>query len=283
MFRSKSRWLEEAERPTKYFFNLEKRNYNKKTVTELNIDNDTTVKDEKTILYQIESFYEELYSTEMTFSHTDYDEFIQDLKITRFLKDVHEKCEGLLTFEECKKSLETFLNGKSPGEDGFTAEFYVFFFELLGHDLVASLNAAYELGELSISQQRGIITLLPKEDGSLLELSNWRPITLLNIDYKIVSKAIAKRLEAVLPTIVHTDKTGFIKGQYIGENIRLINDVMEYTKIENKGGILTSLDFKKAFDSLEWPLIHKTLETFNFGNSLMKWVTILFQHRECGD
>ena len=203
----------------------------------------------------------------MTFSHTVYDEFIKDLKITRLLKDVREKCEGLLTFEECKKSLETFQNGKSPGEEGFTPEFYVFFFELLGHDLVASLNAAYELGELSISQRRGIITLLPKEDGSLLELSNWRPITLLNIDYKIASKAIAKRLEAVLPTIVHTDQTGFIKGRYIGENIRLINDVMEYTKIENKGGILTSLDFKKAFDSLEWPLIHKTLETFNFGDS----------------
>ena len=91
MFRSKSRWLEEGERPTKYFFNLEKRNYNKKTVTELNIENDTTVKDEKKILYQIESFYEELYSTEMTFSHTDYDEFIKDLKITR-LSNMFERC-----------------------------------------------------------------------------------------------------------------------------------------------------------------------------------------------
>ena len=150
----------------------------------------------------------------------------------------------------------------------------------MGHDLVASLNAAYELGEHSISQRRGIITLLPREDGSLLELSDWRPITLLNIDYKIASKAIAKRLEAVLPTIGYTDQTGFIKGRYIGKNIRLINDVMEHTKIENKGGNLTSLDFKKAFDSLEWPLIHKTLEMFNFGDSLMKWVTLFYSNIE---
>ena len=150
----------------------------------------------------------------------------------------------------------------------------------MGHDLVASLNAAYELGELSISQRRGIITLLPKEDGSLLELPNWRPITLLNIDYKIASKAIAERLEAVLPTIVHIDQTGLIKGRYIGENIRLINDVMEHAKIENKEGILTSLDFKKTFDSLEWPLIHKTLEMFNFGDSLMRWVTLFYSNIE---
>ena len=124
----------------------------------------------------------------------------------RLSEDDREKCEGLLTYEECKKSLETFQNEKSPGEDGFTVEFYKCFFELLGNDLVASLNAAYELGELSISQRRGVITLLPKEDGPLSALSNWRPITLLNTDYKIASKAIAKRLEAVLSSLVHTDQ-----------------------------------------------------------------------------
>ena len=134
-----------------------------------------------------------------------------------------------------KKSLETFQNEKSPGEDGFKVEFYKFFFELLENDVIESLNAAFVLRELSISQRRGIITLLPKEDGSLLELSNWRPITLLNTDYKIASKGIAKRLEAVLPDLVHTDQTGFIKGRYIGENIRRINGVMEHAKTEKRG------------------------------------------------
>ena len=151
----------------------------------------------------------------------------------------------------------------------------------MGNDPVASLNAAYELGELFISQRRGVIFLLPKEDGPLSMLSNWRPITLLNIDYKITSKAIAKRLETVLPNLVHTDQAGFIKGRYIGENIRLINDVMEHTKIEKKkGGILISLDFKKAFDSLEWPLITKVLDSFNFGMSLRKWVTVFYSNIE---
>ena len=83
-----------------------------------------------------------------------------------------------------------------PGEVGFTVEFYKFFFELLGHNLVESFNEAYEANELSISQRRGIITLIPKEDGSLLDLSNWRPITLLNVDCSIATKAIAKRIEA---------------------------------------------------------------------------------------
>ena len=89
----------------------------------------------------------------------------------------------------------------------------MFFFDLLGHDLVANFNAAYDANELTISRRRGVITLIAKEDGSLLELSNWRPVTLLNVDCKIATKAIARRIESILPNLVCTDQTGFIKLQ----------------------------------------------------------------------
>ena len=74
---------------------------------------------------------------------------------------------------------------------------FIYFFYLLGNVLITSFNDTNEVSELIISQRRGIITLIPKEDGSLLELSNWRPITLLNVDFKIAAKAIAKRLESI--------------------------------------------------------------------------------------
>jgi len=79
--------------------------------------------------------------------------------------------------EECKKVLETFEDNKSPGEDGFTAESCKHFFDLVGTDLINSLNQAFKVGELSISQRRGVITLIPKEDSDLLDLQSWRPIT----------------------------------------------------------------------------------------------------------
>ena len=91
------------------------------------------------------------------------------------------KLEGKLSVDECRQILKTFSNGKSPGEDGFTVEFYVQFFELLVPDLLKSLHAAYFHGEMSVSQRRGVITLIPKDDANLVELSNWRPITLLNV------------------------------------------------------------------------------------------------------
>ena len=120
---------------------------------------------------------------------------------------------------------------------------------------MGSLNAAYEVGELSISQRRGVITLIPKDESDLVDLQNWRTITLLNTDYKIASKPLARRIETILPKLIHPDQTGFIKGRYIGENLRLINDVMEYTKMEELSDVLISLDFKKAFDTLEWQFI----------------------------
>ena len=168
--------------------------------------------------------------------------------------------------------METFENGKSPGEDGFTIEFYKHFFDPAGVDLLASLNRAYEHVRLSVSQRRGKITLLAKEDTELLLLRNWRPITLLNVGYKIASKAIARGTEPMLSKLVHPDEMGFIKGRYIGENVRLISDIMEQTQVNNTPVILISLDFKKVFESLEWSCIQSALKKFNFGDRLRKWI-----------
>ena len=133
--------------------------------------------------------------------------------------------------------LELLQENKSLGEDSFTVEFYKHFFDSVGSYLLESLNAAYEVGKLSISQRRGVITLIPKVDSDLLDLQNWRPITLLNTDYKIASKALARRIETVLSKLVHSDQTGFMKERYIGENLRLISDVLEYTKNEDLTGV----------------------------------------------
>ena len=108
---------------------------------------------------------------------------------------------------------------------------------------------------MSVSQRRGVITLIPKDDANLVELSNWRPITLLNVDYKIASKAIASRIKNVLPALIHSDQSGFMKERFIGQNIRLINDILDQTKLQNVSGILLQLDFRKAFDTVEWPFI----------------------------
>jgi len=100
------------------------------------------------------------------------------------------------------------------------------------------------------NDKQGTINLKPKEDSNLLSLANWWLITLLNMDYKIASKVIAKRLQRVVK-LINPDQTGFIKRRYISQNIRLTNDILEQTTNQNIPGILNQLDFKKAFDTTE--------------------------------
>ena len=179
-------------------------------------------------------------------------------------------------------ALKGFQPDKTPSDDGFTKEFYETFFELLWSNLLDSFNEAFQTGKLSISQRRGIISLSPKDENDLMVLSNWRPITLLNVDYKILARAIAKRIEPKLPKLIHSDQTGSVKGRYIGQNVRLLNDLIEFTESNKVSGLLLFIDFEKAFVTLEWPFIHHTLRFFNFGPNIQKWISVLYRDVESG-
>ena len=139
---------------------------------------------------------------------------------------------------------------KSPGNDGLTAEFYKTFWNLLGQQLTDSLNYSFEHGELSTSQKQAIIKLIDKKDRNRRYIKNWRPISLLNVDMKIASKALALRLEKILPEIIQADQYAYVKGRTIFDAIRTIDDIMEYTKIQQLPGLMVAFDFEKAFDSL---------------------------------
>lgn len=169
MFRAKCRWLENWERPNNYFFNLEKQNYNKKIISEL----------EKQILSAIESYYNKLYTSKCSATQNEFHQFTHNLEIPKLSNAERDKLEVVLTYDECKETLQSFNDRRSPGEDDFTVEFFRTFFDIIGRDLVEYLNAAHDKGQLPISQRRGVITLIPKDEDSLLSLKNWRPITLL--------------------------------------------------------------------------------------------------------
>ena len=95
--------------------------------------------------------------------------------------------------------------------------------------------------------------------------------------YKIGSSCIANRIKTVLPLLVNEDQTGFIAKRYIGDNIRLIYDLMRYLDIKNIPGLMLSLDFEKAFDSLDWGFMFKALKSFGFGYDICKWISTFYK------
>jgi hypothetical protein len=189
-------------------------------------------------------------------------------------------CDKPILEIEILNSIKNMANGRTPGPDGLPADFYKFFWINIKALLRDSIIHAMEKGQLSIEQKRGIITLLPKKNKNRLYLKNWRPISLLNTDYKIIAKILATRLQSILPSIIDTDQCGYIQGCYIGQNIHILEDVTFFTSKENIPGILLSIDFEKAFDSLNWHFLFKSLENFNFCENFINYLKIMYHNIE---
>ena len=164
IIRSKVRWHEKGERNTKYLYGLEKRNYEKKTVTRLKIGENVYTIDQFEILDEEKRFYECLYKSTNTNTERFKDShFFKPENITTLNHDEQKSCEGRITEDECFNALKEFKTRRTPGTDGFPAEFYRFFWPEISREMTDSFNYAFENGKLSISQRRGIISLIPKK------------------------------------------------------------------------------------------------------------------------
>ena len=261
-----------------YFFELEKRHFNSKTIRNLKIDDNTTLNTDEEILNEAKRFYQALYTSNNSLCQnvSGEDLFFQQGNQCTISDDERNHCEGLLTARECLESLKNMESNKTPGTDGIPVEFYKVFWNDIKPFFLASINASHAKGLLSISQRRGLLTLIPKKDKSLCYIKNWRPILLLNCDYKIAAKSIANRIKRTLPSVINSDQTGFQKNRFIGENIMLLNSILSYTDIEKIPGLLLFIDFEKAFDTLEWSFIEKALKYYNFGDSLIVWIKLFY-------
>ena len=160
---------------------------------------------------------------------------------------------------------------------GLQWSFFKFFWIDIGMFVLRSLNYGYVNGSLSVTQTQGIITCLPKPNKCRHNLKNWRPISLLNVVYKMASAVIANRIKTVLNNIICEEQKGFISGRFIGENIRTIYDILFEAKNQDLPGLILSIDFEKAFDTVSWSFIEKVLKYFNFGPSVISWIK-LFQN-----
>ena len=158
---------------------------------------------------------------------------------------------------------------KSPGNDGLTKEFYETFWTELKEIFVDSVSEAKEKGILSTSQRQAIIKLIEKKDRDKRFIQNWRPISLLNVDLKIISKALSEKLKKVLPDLISSQQTAYVKNRHIGECGRLISDIIEIAKIKKIEGFLVTMDIKKAFDSLDHKFLIYALEKYGFGKNFI--------------
>ncbi len=277
IIRSKVQWHEEGERSTKYFLGLEKSRGIKKHIRKLRLKNGSITTDPGEILSAQVDYYSNLYTSKVKYDNDELQKYFDNIPILNEVDKI--KCEGDVTIQECEHVLNTFKENKSPGNDGITVEFYKHFWGEICNLLVDSFNSSYREGELSTSQRQAVISLLDKGKDRLL-IENWRPISLLNVDYKLVSKVMVHRIDNIIPKLVGLNQTGFIKGRYINDTVRSIYDIIDYCKLTSTEGVLLMIDFEKAFDSLEWDFLFRTLTEMNFGQSFINWIKLFYNNIE---
>lgn len=273
IFRSKTQFYDEGEKPSKYFFNLEKSRARAKSVSALKMDDSQeVVKDQKQILNMLKSYYQKLYTSH---EHTRFEK-VNEGESPTLSEEMKNAMDLPFTLDEISEALKCMPNDKCPGMDGLMAEFYKVFWSKLKKPYFAAINSDIQKKRLHQSARLGLISLLPKPDRNLLLKKNWRPLMLMNIDYKIFSKAISLRLKEVMPYIIHEDQTGFMAGRDLLLNIRRILDIMQITSDREQAALMVQIDYEQAFDSIEIDSMMGILKYFNFGDRFIDYIATLF-------
>ena len=264
VIRSKERIKLEQEQPNKYFFEQEKTKQKNKTMAELEItqNNETKNINHFEILKECKKCYNELYSKANKNQHE------QNKLLKKIVKEVtQEQNQNLtrpLTIKEIQKAISEMEPAKTPGIDGLPVEFYETNFELLKNDLQQLYNSIlFENKELPKTMKKVIITLIPKNEETIT-LKNWRLISLLCADYKILTKILATRLKQILQITTSKEQNCCVPNRSIFSNLLTVRELISYVNDKKQNAFIISRDQEKAFDKVDRNLLYKTMEKLGY-------------------
>ena len=254
ILRSKINWNLESDRNTAFFLNLEKSKQESNSIKELNTPKGIIRKTEDILEYARE-FYSELY-TQGNINYDKEEEILNLInnKITDFER---ESCDNDITINELTNALNNMNRNKSPGIDGLTVEFNIIFWDQLKQMFHRVVISILKEEHLTRSMKKSVISLsIRKKDKT--NLKNFRPISVLNVDYKIISKALANRLKVVMSSIISPEQS-CVPGRDIVDDIMSVRDVIDLVTLNNKEGFLIKLDQEKAFDRVSHSFMFNVL------------------------
>jgi hypothetical protein len=201
---------------------------------------------------------------------------VQNSKLT---EDERSELDLPITLLELEQSINSANMKSAPGPDGITNPFIKHFWGLFRVPLLKYANACFASGNLTDNFRRARIRLIPKKGNKKL-LKNWRPISLLNCFYKIISRVISTRLKKYMDKLTPTAQKGYSTTRQCQEVLISVIDAIAFCKNEKKRGAVLSLDIRKAFDTVSHQFMSQVFDFFNFGPNIKKWLILLGTNRQ---
>lgn len=182
------------------------------------------------------------------------------------------KLQAPVQAAEIKEILFSIPANKAPGSDGYPMEFYKAAWSVVGRDFVTAVQSFFIFGFMPRSINATLLSLVPKTTDAE-KMTDFRPIACCNVIYKVVSKLIARRLKATLPEAIELNQCAFVEGRLLLENVLLATElVKDYHKSSVTSRSAIKLDISKAFDTVSWEFIEKTLRAMGYPDLFVTWI-----------
>lgn len=253
-----------------------KQQESRQTISSIYDVNGALVCDQLGINQAFANFYSTLYKSECCAGEEEMEHFFKDIQLPCLSTHEKDSLDTPILENEIKFAIKSLSTGKCCGDDGYSSEFFKCFHGTLTPLLKLLFNDIVSNQSMPLTMRQATISLIPKPGKDHLQMGNFRPLSILNNDYKIFAKVLAIRIEKVIPSLIHVDQTGFIKGRYASNNMRRLFQVMYEAETSRCPAIAVSLDAEKAFDRVEWKYLFYTLPKYGFGPMIMDWIRALY-------
>ena len=271
--RAREKELQCGEKISKYLINKQRSISAKKLLTGLKDEDGNEITSFQSIQSHVTRFYANLYKHEPS-SIVHQEKFLDYVKCCLDDSDREELCKEV-TKKEIFIIIKSFTRNRTPGLDGLPIEFYLENWNIIADEFVEIVKFSIINRILCQSQRKGVITITPK-DGDKKLLKNWRPISLLCVDYKIISKLLAKRMQLHLEKVIDNNQYCSVPGRSIVNCNMFIRDIVYFVNNENIEAGFLKVDWHKAFDMVNLDFLFKVMEKMGFGDGFIGLIRMLY-------